>query len=63
VICSGEAEREVREIMMEHDINIQYTRGTRYVGGFIGSEAMEDRWIQPQVKTWEAGVKALAKVA
>ena len=63
VICSGEAEMEVREIMMEHDINIQYTRGTRYVGGFIGSEAMEDKWIQPQVKTWEAGVKALAKVA
>ena len=63
VICSGEAEGEVRDIMSDHDITIQYTRGTRYVGGFIGSEAMEDNWITPQVKTWEAGVKILAKVA
>ena len=32
VIFSGEAEGEVRDIMIDHDITIQYTRGTRYVG-------------------------------
>ena len=33
---------EVKAIMLQHDIVIQYTRGTIYVGGYIGSEQMED---------------------
>ena len=49
--------------MIDHDITIQYTRSTQYVGGFIGLAAMEDEWIMPQVKNWAAGVKSLAKVA
>ena len=42
MICSGETKREERDIMTNHDITIQYTRGTRYVGGFIVLEAVED---------------------
>ena len=63
VICSEEVEDEVKEIMEGKGIEIQYTRGTRYVGGFIGSAAMEDAWITPQVDAWAEGVKALARVA
>ena len=33
------------------------------MGGFIGSGAMEDAWIRPQVAVWAEGVKALARVA
>ena len=33
------------------------------MGGFIGSVAMEDTWIRPQVDVWAEGVKALARVA
>jgi len=53
----------VKDIMANNGIDIQYTRGTRYVGGFIGSGAMEDAWIRPQVAVWAEGVKALARVA
>ena len=31
--------------MLQYDIAIQYTRGTRYVGGYIGSDNMEEGWI------------------
>ena len=41
----------------------RFTRGHRYVGGFVGSDAMEDAWILPQVQVWTAGVRALARVA
>ena len=37
--------------------------GQRYVGGFVGSDAMEDEWIRPQVAAWVKGVKLLARVA
>ena len=60
VICSEAVENEVKGIMDANGIAIQYTRGARYVGGFIGSESMEDMWIRPQVEAWVEGVKALA---
>ena len=44
-------------------LTVQYTRGHRYVGGFVGSAAMEDAWIKPQVKMWVEAVGKLAKVA
>ena len=57
-------QNEVKEIMkmLEHEIDIQYTQGTRYVGGLIGSDAMAAVWIQPLVKIWVEGVKSLANV-
>ena len=33
------------------------------MGGFVGSDAMEDEWIRPQVAAWVKGVKLLARVA
>ena len=40
-------EMEMKAIMLQHAIAIQYTRGTRYVGGYIGSNGMEGGWIDP----------------
>ena len=48
--------------MLQHDIAIQYTRGTRYVGGYIGFNDMEAGWIEPQISKWVDEVKALSKV-
>jgi hypothetical protein len=63
VVCTKEDEGNTREIMESNNINIQYTRGTRYVGGFVGSPNLEDEWIVPQVRKWAEGVRTLAKVA
>ena len=42
---------------------VKWSRGQRYVGGFIGSEKMNRRWLEPMVQKWVAGVDKLAKVA
>ena len=33
------------------------------MGGFVGSHAMCDRWVEPMVADWVKGVEALAGVA
>ena len=33
------------------------------MGGFVGSHAMHDRWVEPMVADWVKGVEALARVA
>ena len=43
--------------------SVKDCRGHRYVGGFAGSMAMRDRWIEPKVAGWVEGIKALSKVA
>ncbi len=42
---------------------MNFCRGKRYVGGFVGSEAMLERWMDPKVKKWVAGIKTLARIA
>jgi hypothetical protein len=42
---------------------VSFCRGHRYVGGFVGSKAMRDRWIEPKIEEWVHGVKELSKVA
>ena len=48
--------------MLQHDIVIRYTPGTRYVVGYIESEQMEDGWVTLQIAKWVEGVKALSRV-
>jgi hypothetical protein len=50
-------------VFEELELEIQYSRGERYVGGFVGSTAMQDRWIKPKVEGWVEGVKSLARAA
>ncbi len=42
---------------------MNFCRGKRYVGGFVGSETMLERWLDPKVKKWVAGVEILARIA
>ena len=37
--------------------------GQKFVGGYVGSEAMMERWLKPKVAAWVEGVDALAMVA
>lgn len=42
---------------------VKWSQGQRYVGGFIGSEKMNRRWLEPMVQKWVVGVDKLANVA
>jgi hypothetical protein len=46
-----------------NDLDIQYSRGQRYWGGFIGSNASKVDWLGGMVTTWVAAVETLALVA
>jgi hypothetical protein len=48
--------------MEAEGLNIKWSRGQRYVGGFVGSEKMRERWITPKVEEWVAGIGKLAEV-
>ncbi|MEJ2330924.1 MAG: hypothetical protein P8Z33_13945, partial [Gammaproteobacteria bacterium] len=62
-ICSAETELAARQAFATEGLTVQFSRGHRYVGGFIGSADTQADWLQPQVATWAAGVRALARIA
>ena len=42
---------------------MQFTRGQRYVGGFVGSDDARERWLRPQVEKWAEAVRVLGRIA
>ncbi len=62
-ICPKEEEAEARAAFEEAGIEVNFCRGKRYVGGFVGLEAMLEHWLNPMVKKWVAGIKTLARIA
>jgi hypothetical protein len=59
-ICPKEEEAEARAAFEEGGIEVNFFRGKCYMGGFVGSEAMLERWLDPMVKKWVAGIETLA---
>ena len=37
--------------------------GSRYLGGFIGSEEALDEWLDPKIKQWVESVKLFGKIS
>jgi hypothetical protein len=37
----------------------KFVDGSRYVGGFLGSEAALSEWLEPQIAQWVQGVESL----
>ena len=62
-ICPKEEEAEARAAFGEAGIEVNFYQGRRYVGGFVGSEAMLERWLNPMVKKWVTGIETLARIA
>ena len=58
-----EDEAEARRVFEEFGLAIQFTRGQRYVGGFIDGEEERDEWLVPQVEKWAESVRTLARIA
>ncbi len=62
-ICPKEEEAEARAAFEEAGIEVNFCQGKRYMGGFVGSEAMLERWLDPMVKKWVTGIETLACIA
>ena len=62
-ICPLADEAAAKIIFGASNLPVKWCRGHRYVGGFVGSNAMRDRFIKPMVEKWVASIKALSKVA
>ena len=61
-ICP-ESQREAAERAFRAlDLAVKFSSGQRYVGGFLGSQAMEDRWIDGKVAGWTKAVQELANL-
>ena len=61
-ICPKEGESEARAAFEEAGISVNFCRGKCYMGGYVGSEAMLERWMDPKVKKWVAGIGILAPI-
>ena len=62
-ICPLATEAAAAAVFAAESLPLSFSRGHRYVGGFVGSRSMQDRWVEPMVDKWVVGIKALAKVA
>ena len=49
-ICPLADELEAKAAFASLDLPVKFCRGHRYVGGFVGSKAMRDRWVEPMVE-------------
>ena len=53
----------VRAVFEAKGLKIQYTRGTRYLGSFVGNKESMEKWVIPKVEQWTEGVKVLGRYA
>jgi hypothetical protein len=60
-VCPKRKEAAARA-QMEAEVCIKWSIGQQYVGRFVGSEKMLERWIAPKVDEWVAGIGKLAEV-
>ncbi len=62
-ICKGEDEDVAWHEFESLGLDINFSRGERYLGGFIGRGASKEKWLGDMVAKWAAAVETLAKVA
>ena len=52
-----------REEFERLGLHIQYSRGERYLGGFVGNSTEEDKWIKEKVENWVQDVLVMSDIA
>ena len=63
VVCPGDAKHEEAAKQWLGGFDFQYCTGHRYVGGFIGSKAAKDKWLDDKIQDWVYGVERLSMAA
>ena len=61
-ICKEADKPLARETFQRFTLPIQMNRGHNYLGGFIGSVATKDLWINDKTSIWTAAVETLSKI-
>lgn len=62
-ICKEEDEPQAKVAFYSYGLKVQFVRGMRYLGGFIGGYDYKLEWVREKVRGWVDGVKILASVA
>jgi hypothetical protein len=62
-ICKAEDEPIAREEFERLGLHIKYSRGERYLGGFVGSGKKKEEWVKEKVSSWVDDVHIMADVA
>ena len=61
-ICKAEDEEVARAAFEGFGLEINYSRGQRYLGGFIGSAKTKEKWLVDLVVKWVGAVETLSTV-
>jgi hypothetical protein len=62
-ICKAEDKPAARQAFESFGLKINYSRGQRYLGSFIGSAQRKEEWLGELVGKWVNAVKTLSVVA
>jgi hypothetical protein len=62
-ICKAEDEPAARQAFESFGLEINYSRGQRYLGGFIKSAQQKEEWLGELVSKWVSAVKTLSVFA
>ncbi len=62
-ICKAEDEPAACQAFKSFGLEIDYSRGQRYLGGFIGSAQWKEEWLGELVSKWVSVVKTLSVFA
>ena len=62
-VCEAREEPAVRQVFDAFGLQIEFSRGERYLGGFLGSQEAKVDWIRPQVEEWCCVVAIMENIA
>ena len=61
-MCAQDDQPELKRIFAAAKLPMKWSCGRRYVDGFVGSKAMERKWMEEKVEEGVSGVRALARI-
>jgi len=62
-VCSAQEEPAARAAFQSRGHTLEYSRGERYLGGFVGSHSALEAWIRPRVEQWCEAVTIMEDIA
>ena len=62
-ICKEEDEEVTKQAFVDRGLTIDFTRGEKCLGGFIGSVNLKEEWLEDKIAIWTEAVETLAKIA